>query len=144
MSVLTVQFTDESPGSGPLTYEWDMNNDGSMDSEEQNPSMDFNEGTYSVKMTVMGPGGSDEEIQYDYITVFLVLPLPGYSTPPTDPDSDGTYEDLNGNGETDFNDVQLLFRWMDWIQDNEPVSLFDLNNNNEIDFNDVQLLFREV
>jgi len=144
ISVLTVQFTDESPGSGPLTYEWDMNNDGSMDSEEQNPSISFPAGTYDVKLTVTGPGGSDDEIKVGYINVLYVQPLPGQALPPTDPDSDGTYEDLNGNGETDFNDVQLLFRWMDWIQENEPVSLFDLNNNNEIDFNDVQLLFREV
>lgn len=121
-----------------------MNNDGSMDSEEQNPSISFPAGTYDVKLTVTGPGGSDDEIKVGYINVLYVQPLPGQALPPTDPDSDGTYEDLNGNGETDFNDVQLLFRWMDWIQENEPVSLFDLNNNNEIDFNDVQLLFREV
>ncbi|MDD1709766.1 MAG: hypothetical protein LUQ37_02515, partial [Methanoregulaceae archaeon] len=49
---LTVLFTDESPGSGLLTYEWDFDNDGSVDSDEQNPSMDFDEGTYTVKLTV--------------------------------------------------------------------------------------------
>lgn len=144
LAPLTVQFTDESTGTGPLTHQWDFTNDGVVDSDEQNPSYSFPAGTYDVKLTVTGPGGSDEEIKVGYISVLYVQPLPGQTNPPTDPDADGTYEDLNGNGETDFNDVQLLFRWMDWIQENEPVSLFDLNNNDEIDFNDVQLLFREV
>jgi PKD repeat protein len=51
---------------------------------------------------------------------------------------------MNGNGEPDFNDVQLFFRQMDWISGNEPITLFDFNNNGEIDFNDIQLLFRRI
>lgn len=73
-----------------------------------------------------------------------VVPLPGFTNPPTDPDGDGIYEDLNANGELDFNDVQVFFRQMDWISENEPVQSFDPNHNDEIDFNDIQLLFREI
>jgi PKD repeat protein len=74
----------------------------------------------------------------------VVVPLPGQSTAPTDPDGDGFYDDLNGNNELDFNDVQLFFRQMDWIAANEPITLFDFNNNGEIDFNDIQILFRSI
>jgi beta-lactamase superfamily II metal-dependent hydrolase len=35
--------------------------------------------------------------------------LPGASVPPTDPDFDGVYDDLNGNGRRDFADVVWLF-----------------------------------
>jgi PKD repeat protein len=73
-----------------------------------------------------------------------VIPLPGQSLPPTDPDGDGLYEDLNGNAMADFNDVQIYFRQMDWIADNEPVAAFDFNGNSGIDFNDIQKLFREM
>ncbi len=73
-----------------------------------------------------------------------VLPLPGLSSPPTDSDHDGLYEDLNGNLGLDFNDVQLFFRQMDWITANEPIALFDFNHNAGIDFNDIQLLFRRI
>ncbi len=77
-------------------------------------------------------------------TPSTVLPLPGLSAPPTDSDHDGLYEDLNGNGGLDFNDVQLFFRQMDWITANEPIALFDFNHNAGIDFNDIQLLFRRI
>jgi len=70
------------------------------------------------------------------------LVLPGSSNPPTDTNNDGLYDDLNGNGGLEFNDVQLLFRQMDWITENEPNSLFDFNGNGNIEFNDVQVLFR--
>ncbi len=41
---LTVQFTDASTGITPLTYEWDFNNDGTVDSAEQNPAFDYTTG----------------------------------------------------------------------------------------------------
>ena len=50
-----------------------------------------------------------------------VLPLPGFTNPPTDPDRDGLYEDLNANNRKDFNDVVLMFNQMQWIAANEPV-----------------------
>jgi hypothetical protein len=63
---------------------------------------------------------------------------------PTDPDGDGKYEDMNGNGRKDFNDVFIFFKQMAWISANEPVSLFDFNNNSRIDFNDIFILFKDV
>ena len=69
--------------------------------------------------------------------------LPGMTNPPTDPDGDGLYEDLNGNGRTDFADVSLFFAHMEWIAENEPVPLFDLNGNDRIDFNDIVKQFEE-
>jgi PKD repeat protein len=72
------------------------------------------------------------------------LPLPGKTLAPTDPDNDGVCEDMNGNGIKDFNDLVLYFNQMEWIQANEPVSLFDFNHNGIIDFNDVVRLFQEL
>jgi PKD repeat protein len=74
-----------------------------------------------------------------------VVPLPGYpNNPPTDPDYDCIYEDLNGNGRLDFADVVLYFNQMEWIAANEPVSAFDLNGNGRIDFADIVKLFGEI
>ncbi len=75
------------------------------------------------------------------VTVVALLNLPGEALPPTDPFHDGVYWDLNGNGRIDFNDVVLYFNYLEWMQANEPVSLFDYNNNGRIDFNDLILLF---
>ena len=73
-----------------------------------------------------------------------VIPLPGFSNPPTDPDGDDLYEDLNANARKDFNDVVLMFNQMQWIAANEPVSAFDFNGNGRIDFNDIVKLFGEI
>jgi PKD repeat protein len=73
-----------------------------------------------------------------------LVPLPGYASPPTDPDGDGLYEDLNANGRTDFADVVLYFTQIVWIAGNEPVAPFDLNGNGRIDFGDVVSLFAEA
>jgi PKD repeat protein len=70
--------------------------------------------------------------------------FPGKTDPPTDPDGDGIYEDMNGNGYKDFNDVVLFFKQMEWVQANEPVALFDFNSNGYIDFNDIVRLFKEL
>ena len=48
---------------------------------------------------------------------------------PSDPDGDGRYEDVDGNGRPGFADVVLLFNQMSWIADHAPVSLFDYNTN---------------
>ncbi len=67
---LTVSFTDESTGTVPLTYAWDFNNDGVVDSTDQNPTYEYsNAGTYSVKLTVTNAAGSDEDVKNDYIEV---------------------------------------------------------------------------
>ena len=78
------------------------------------------------------------------IEVTDVIPLLGYTDPPTDPDQDGLYEDLNGNSMIDFDDVVLYFEYLEWIEANEPNACFDFNGNGWIDFDDLVKLFEEV
>jgi uncharacterized delta-60 repeat protein len=66
---LTVQFTDASTGN-VTSWAWDFDNNGTVDSTEQNPSYTYNNpGGYVVKLTVTGPEGSDEEVKLNYIIV---------------------------------------------------------------------------
>jgi PKD repeat protein len=83
------------------------------------------------------------------VSVQLVLepvprPVPPSVLAPTDPDGDGRYEDVNGNGRADFADVVLYFNSLDWIAANEPVALFDCNGNGRFDFADVVWLFNRL
>jgi PKD repeat protein len=78
------------------------------------------------------------------VTISTVIALPGSMALPTDPDNDGLFEDLSGNGGAGFNDVVLFFRNIDWITDNEPVSAFDFTRNGVIGFQDIVALFREL
>jgi PKD repeat protein len=70
--------------------------------------------------------------------------LPGQANPPTDPDHDGLYEDLSGNGVATYTDVLLFFKNLEWIQVNEPVPAFDYSGNGGITYTDIRLLFNDV
>jgi PKD repeat protein len=143
---LTVQFTDQSISNATLTYAWDFDNDGVTDSPDPSPSHTYSTaGTYIAKLTVSNSDGSDTAAQT--ITVssgVTVLPLPGLTGPPTDPDNDGLYEDMSGNGAASYTDVVLFFKNLDWITENEPVSAFDFSGNGAIAFKDIVVLFKEV
>lgn len=73
-----------------------------------------------------------------------VVAFPGLSAIPRDLNGDGKYEDVNGNGRTDFADVTLYFKNMEWVAANEPVSAFDFSGNGRIDFTDVVKLFQAI
>jgi PKD repeat protein/sporulation protein YlmC with PRC-barrel domain len=58
-------------GEAPLSYEWDFDNDGDLDSFVPNPAFAYPaDGAYSVKLKVTdGAGISDVELKIDYIVV---------------------------------------------------------------------------
>ena len=54
----------------PMTWAWDFDNDGTVDSHEQDPTFTYNiAGSYTVKLTVTNAAGSDKEVKADYIRV---------------------------------------------------------------------------
>jgi hypothetical protein len=63
---------------------------------------------------------------------------------PTDPDDDGDYEDLNGNGRLDYADVELLFEQFDSDSVRLNEAAYDFNDNGELDYDDVVDLYEEV
>jgi PKD repeat protein len=66
---LEVQFTDLSNGS-PINWEWDFDNDSTIDSYEQNPTNIYSEaGIYTVSLTVSDGTNTDTEIKEDYISI---------------------------------------------------------------------------
>ncbi|SFS11274.1 protein of unknown function [Halomicrobium zhouii] len=68
----------------------------------------------------------------------------GSGRPPTDPDGDGKFEDLNGNGRIDYDDVSLLFEHLESDAVQLNVDAYDFNENGEIDYDDVVELYRET
>jgi hypothetical protein len=71
-------------------------------------------------------------------------PVGEFENAPTDPDEDGLYEDINGDGTFDIVDVQALFANLndDAIQNNPDA--FDFNGDGQVDVVDVQRLFNEL
>ncbi len=69
---LTVQFFDQSTGeTAPVSWSWDFNGDGNMDSQDQYPSWTFyDSGIYTVTLTVGDEAGNfNTETKFDFITV---------------------------------------------------------------------------
>lgn len=67
---LTVQFTDLTIGN-PFSWQWDFNNDGTIDSEEPYGQWRYwDPGTYSVSLTVSDGLNEDTRIKENYITVY--------------------------------------------------------------------------
>jgi PKD repeat protein len=130
------------------SWSWDFDNNGVVDSTLQDPVASFNKpGNYTVNLTVQNTYSSDTEVKVDYIRVTsLVKPFPGQTSEPTDPDGDGLYEDINGNGRLDYDDVVIYYDNMQWIRDQPDVGIepYDYNGNGRIDYDDVVLLYEEV
>lgn len=71
--------------------------------------------------------------------------LPGQNQAPTDPDNDGVYEDLNGDGSADLRDLQPFFNLVRPSASplNNP-SYFDINGDGSTGLRDLQPFFNEV
>jgi PKD repeat protein len=144
-----VQFSDLTTGDpGPTTWLWDFDDNGTVDSTLSSPMFTFaTAGNYTVNLTVSNAFSIDSEVKPLYISVKpLVEAFPGYTNLPTDPDHDGLYEDINGNGRLDFDDVVAYYQNMAWINANTEIGLvpYDYNLNGRIDFDDVVVLYQEV
>jgi len=74
---LTVTFTNSSTGyDQPLTYAWDFDNNGSIESTLQNPSAIYTgQGTYSVRLTVTDADGSADTLTR---TNYIIAGTPNY------------------------------------------------------------------
>lgn len=61
-----------------------------------------------------------------------------------DLDNDGTFEDLNGNGRSDLQDLVLLFKNFEWLSKSTLAPRFDYNNNGRVDFADLTFAFHHL
>ncbi len=82
----------------------------------------------------------DVETQNGTVIVTQQPPLAPNLNAPTDLDGDGVFEDINGNGRLDFNDVVALFENLP----NAEVPFQDINGNGRIDFDDIVELFKQI
>lgn len=65
----TVHFIDTS-SNNPTSWQWDFDNNGSIDSSVQNPTHTFTSAAiYSVRLVASNADGSDDFIQSNYISV---------------------------------------------------------------------------
>jgi hypothetical protein len=154
-STITVTATIGSDGdvesTQPVELLFDINNDGEFESVATEQvtigangqtqvefdvavpaDASFGDRDYSVQTIADGANGA---VEFTPPAVNEEQALPG------DPDDDGTFEDVNGDGNVDTGDAQSLFsnRDADAVQNN--VGAFDLNDDGVVNVGDAQALF---
>jgi len=147
---LTVHFSDKT-NETPSSWKWNFGDGGG--SAIRNPNHTYSQpGKYTVTLTAYKGSQSaiitKEDIvtvKYPYINI-TAFPLPetGNYPLPTDPDGDGRFEDINGNGWLEFNDPKVLLENLEFAMKNEPVLQFDFDNSGFIGYDDVVALQKMV
>ncbi|MEZ6038639.1 MAG: PKD domain-containing protein [Planctomycetota bacterium] len=82
---VTVQFTDTSSGQ-PTAWAWDFDNDGNVDSTEQNPEFTFETpGYYTVKLVASNANSEGETIKTDFVRAIGPVVADFSATPTSGP-----------------------------------------------------------
>ncbi len=120
-----VQFNDASAGA-PTSWQWDFNNDGTIDSTSQHPSNLYTTpGVYSVTLTVSNAGGANSLTRTSYITV--TAPVNGTADLDVDSNRDGGITAADDANEDVWNSSQGAVFYFN--QDDD-------DNNNSEDYSD--------
>ena len=77
---LAVAFDDQTTGL-VTARSWDFG-DGNASLAEDPVHTYMDAGTYTVRLTVIGPGGNATAVRNDYVTVFEPPPSASFPTPP--------------------------------------------------------------
>ena len=147
---LTVHFSDTSSG-GPDSWKWNFGDGGG--SIISSPNHTYTQpGHYSISLSIGKSEYSTETIKKNAVTVkfpyVTVSPFPkpdgGNYSVPTDPDGDGRYEDINGNGWLDNDDPVVFLKNLQFALKNEPVIQFDFDGSGFIGYGDIVMLKKMV
>jgi PKD repeat protein len=127
---LTVNFTDTS--SGEVTaWEWDFDNDGTIDSTEQNPTYRYHSpGTYSVRLRTRAHGANVDVVKQDLIQVTLGTPEKHTVTNSFEEVTSIGVADIDGDGDQDViggaEGATITLRW--FRNDDGAGTLWSTNN----------------
>ncbi|MFH5801981.1 dockerin type I domain-containing protein [Haladaptatus sp. CMAA 1911] len=79
----------------------------------------------------------------DQLSVHHVIPVTGAQLP-TDPDGDGMYEDVDGDGSVTYNDVVVLFQNFNDAAIQQYSEEYDFDGSGEVSYNDIVSLFQSM
>jgi hypothetical protein len=157
-STVEVTATVSSDGSvestQPVELLFDVDGDGNLESVGTEQVTVSPNGQTQVTFTVdvpadasLGDRGYSVETLSESAAGTMEFTPPALSPDqdlPADPNGDGVYEDVNGDGSVDVGDAQSLFsnRETDAVQNN--VAAFDFNGDGMVNVGDAQALFNQV
>jgi hypothetical protein len=127
----------EARSVGTFTVSWDTDGDGTAEHTGS-----------TVEWQPAAGGDHTVELTYEHGTATLsrsqTFTVSSVPLSPADPNGDGTYEDVNGDGAVDIVDVSALFGSYEEFAAWDDSGRFDFNADGTVDIVDVQWLFQEV
>jgi len=144
---LTVQFTNLSTG-GLSVWAWDFENDGVVDSNEENPSHTYDApGSYSVKLQIGNVFNGDIEIKENYIVVSELVEPP-YIYTDFDDNVNHTFEGWPNMPETianpDPSGINVSDSVGQWARSTEPYANVYSIFENTINFSEGSIFTLQV
>ena len=150
---VTFNASDSVGNSSIVAYRWDLDNDGTVEATDQTATRAFTtDGEYLVTLAIETQRGASDTLtkritvvnnQSEIDNSTGPPALPGFASP-TDPDGDGHYEDVNGDGEVTVADAQALFSNTDSLAVSVASEAYNFNDDDTFDIVDIQRLFSEA
>jgi PKD repeat protein len=115
---------------------------GPLTATEKTYTVEVTDGTLNVDFSAVNDNAKISAIKVEKIdTTAAPGPVGDFDNAPTDPDGDGKYEDVNGDGDVNVLDAQAIFaNSQDSEVQNNP-GAFDFNDDGSVNVLDAQALF---
>lgn len=133
----------------PATVRWDGSDDLLVIPGEEGDN--GSEGEYTAafdpttrELSGIRPGNITLRVSSNDVSTATTVEVVEDERSPTDLNGDGRYEDVNGDGETNYADVADLFEDFDRDAVQNNPSRFDFNGNEQLDFDDIVALFKSI
>jgi hypothetical protein len=116
---------------------------GPLTATEKTYTVEVTDGTLNVDFAVTNDNAKISAVKVEQIDAGgdELDPIGSFENAPTDPDGDGLYEDLNGDGKVNVGDAQAIFSNADDPVVQNNVGAFDYNGDEDVDVGDAQALF---
>jgi hypothetical protein len=116
---------------------------GPLTATQKTYTVEVTDGTLNLEFTAVNDQAKISAIKVEQLDTDdgINTPIGDFENAPTDPDGDGVYEDVNGDGSVNVGDAQAIFaNTQDPVVQNN-VAAFDYNDDGSVNVGDAQALF---
>ena len=133
-------FSATVEGQQVLT-EYDIYSEvGPLNATDKTYTVNVTDGELNVEFSAVNDNAKISAIKVESLEE-PIPPIGDFENPPTDPDGDGLYEDVNGDGDVNVGDAQAIFSNADDPVVQNNVDAFDYNGDGSVNSGDAQALF---
>ncbi len=115
---------------------------GPLNATDKTYTVEVTDGELNVDFSAVNDNAKISAIKVEQVGADQIdTPIGDFEDPPTDPDGDGLYEDVNGDGSVNVGDAQAIFSNADDPVVQNNTAAFDYNGDGGVNVGDAQALF---